>query len=1000
MAETVRVFISSPGDVAEERALARQVLNRLRKKERYKGRIQIEEVSWDDPDNPFTFDAHYSFQKAIDLGLSQPSQCDVVVVILWSRLGSPLSDQFRRPDGRICRSGTEWEYLDALSNPGTKIWLFHRTEPIPYLGDDQDFDAKRAQELAVKAFLKELNDATGANRHGNNGYASPSLFERRFENTLADWLDKRLFSIPVMATADTTTGIQLGEESKDSQKESDKPIREGNPYRGLQSFGSDDAPIFFGRGLETDALVTRVRDGSRVLAVVGASGSGKSSLVAAGLLPRLKMGAVPGSQHWVTARFTPAERGYNPFRALALALPSLLPSGRPSVDDMATRLTSEPGYIETLAGELLTGKPADSELLLFVDQFEELFTARVDKEHRAPFVALMEAIAKANRVRLVLSLRADYYAHCTEYPGLAALLREGSFPLAAPDDRALTEMVEGPARVAGLEVEPGLVVAIARDAGDGPGRLALVEYALENLYNLRRGNTLSVAAYHDELKGIAGLIQRQGDQAAQDASQEVRHKLFDALSEVDTRGGAVRKRAFLDELSEPARGLAKHLGKARLLTADRDPETNRAWVEVAHEAVLRDWPLFSEWLRDYSAFKLWRQGLEMARDRWAGSGQKTDDLLSGGALKEAVLKQRERPEELTAEQTTFITRSRWRNRILKAKVAALVLLAGLVVSSLFSLLIILFSNPWVQRLETRPVIPEMVEIPAGSFCMGSRLPDTPAPAECPDLPEDDEADPDETPARRVSVSAFRLGKYEVTAGEYRRFVKARQAEGNEINWDRDASSVDSLPPSDLAHKDRLPAVNLSYDEAVGYAEWLWEETGRKGPKYRLPSEAEWEYAARGPDAVKTVPLRRRWWSVGPKDVEKKACAHANVLDRKALLALKASGIYINSESFACETDGYVRSAPIGRFDSNRFGLYDMLGNVWEWVHDCYHETYQGRPSEGMAWMDGRDCQSDRQVVRGGSWDNGPKALRSADRLQYIRGDRDDAVGFRLAQDLK
>jgi len=984
--KTVRVFISSPGDVADERALARQVLSRLRKKHRYKGRIQIEEVSWDDPDNPFTFDAHYSFQQAIDLDLAKPSECDVVVVILWSRLGSPLSEDCRKPDGRIYRSGTEWEYLDGLSNPQTRVWVFHRTEPVTYRDDDPDFDIKRAQRLAVKEFLGELNDATGANRHGYNGYPSPSDFARRFEDALAEWLDQRLESVAVVPSAAEVPPPQL--------EEPDEPLWQGNPYRGLKSFGAEHAPIFFGRGPETDALISRVRDGARLLAVVGASGSGKSSLVAAGLLPRLAAGAVPGSKSWVMVRFTPAECGDNPFRALALALLPRLPVGSPDADadSMTARLAAEPGCIESLAERLLDGKPAHAELLLFADQFEELFTARVTQKYRAPFVALLEAVAAARRVRWVLSLRADYYPHCTEYPGLAALLRDGSFPLAAPDRRALTKMVEGPARAAGLDVEEGLADEIANDAGQGPGRLALVEFALEKLYDLRRGNKLNLAAYRDELKGIAGLIQRQGDEVVQGASEAVRHELFDALSEVNVKGGAVRKLAYRDDLSEPAQALVERLEDARLLTVDQDPETGRPWVEVAHEAVLRDWPLFSEWLRNYGAFKLWRQGLEAARQRWVDAGQKSDHLLSGGPLKEALLKQRERPEQLTAEQTTFITWSRRRNWIIKAKVAALALLAGLLISW--------GGNAWVQWLETRPVIPEMVEIPAGSFCMGSRLPDTPAPAECPDLPEDDEADPDETPARRLSVTAFRLGKHEVTAGEYRRFVKAMKAKGKEINGDRDASSVDSLTPSDLAHKDRLPAVNLSYDEAVGYAEWLWEETGRKGPKYRLPTEAEWEYAARGPDTVNTVPLRRRWWSIGPKDVEKKACAHANVLDRKALLALKASGLYINSESFACETDGYVRSAPIGRFDSNRFGLFDMLGNVWEWVQDCYHETYQGRPSEGIAWMDGRDCQSDRQVVRGGSWDNGPKAVRSADRLQYIRVDRDDAVGFRLAQDLK
>jgi hypothetical protein len=936
MAETVRVFISSPGDVAVERALARKVLNRLRKKERYKGRILIEEVSWDDPDNPFVFDAHCSFQGGIDLALPKPSQCDVVVVILWTRLGSPLSDEFRRPDGRICRSGTEWEYLDALSNPGTTVWLFHRTEPVSYLGDDPDFDAKRAQELAVKAFLAKMNDATGANRHGNNGYASPSIFERRFEDTLADWLDRRLLSVPVVTTTATQADNKRVEESKESAKESDKPIWEGNPYRGLQSFGPEHAPIFFGRGLETDALAKRMRDGARVLVVVGASGSGKSSLVAAGLLPRLQAGAAPGSQHWVTARFTPAEHGSNPFRALALAVSPLKPAAGAGADDIASRLATEPGWIETLAGELLTGKPADAELLLFVDQFEELFTARVDKEHRAPFVALMEAIAKAHRVRLMLTLRADYYPHCTEYPGLAALLREGSFPLAAPDDRALTEMVEGPARTAGLEVEPGLVGAIAKEAGDGPGRLALVEYALENLYDLRRGNTLSLAAYRDELKGIAGLIERQGDQAAQGASETARHEVFDALSEVDAKGGAVRKRAFRDDLSEPAKALVERLQDARLLTADRDPETGRAWIEVAHEAVLRDWPLFSEWLREYGAFKLWRQGLEEARQRWAGSGQKTDDLLSGGALKEAELKQQERPNELTPAQIDFILKSRRRaiGQGLKAAAWALLLTslvgAYLIWTSANGLTHTVVWRMALLRLHLAgPPVPDMVPINCSAdkpcwFKMGKA----------------------DTAREAVIEHPYAIGRYEVTFDEYEVFSLSVGAEGG----CQDGHQLGDRLIQDAGFgRGAQPVINVSWQDAQCYADWLSKKTGKR---YRLPSVAEWNYAARAKTST------HYFWGPNPEDA-----------DRYAWFSENAGG----------------RTHPVGEKQPNDWGLHDTEGNVSEWISDC---------------VDAEACISGLREYRGGSWFGEPVDLRSAERLTYTPNSRFSHLGFRLAQDLE
>lgn len=937
MPVTVRVFLSSPGDVADERALARQVLSRLRKKHRYKGRIQIEEVSWDDPENPFTFDAHYCFQKAIDLGLPMPSACDVVVVILWSRLGSPLSEDCRKPDGRIYRSGTEWEYLDALSNPRTKVWVFCRTEPVTYRDDDPDFDIKRAQRQAVKEFLGELNDSTGANQHGYNGYPSPSEFARRFEDALAEWLDQRLESVAAVPPA-----VQLPPPQIEAL---DEPLWQGNPYRGLKSFGAEHAPIFFGRGLETDALVGRVRDGARVLAVVGASGSGKSSLVAAGLLPRLAAGALPGSQDWVAVRFTPAERGDNPFRALALALSPLLPVGSPDTDEIVSQLTNEPGWIETLADRLLAGKSAHAELLLFADQFEELFTARVDKGHRVPFVALVVAVAAARRVRWVLSLRADYYPHCTDYPGLAALLRDGSFPLAAPDARALTEMVEGPARAAGLDVEPGLVAAIAKEAGEGPGRLALVEFALENLYDLRRGNSLSLAAYHDDLKGIAGLIQRQGDQAAQGASEAVRHELFDALSEVDAKGGAVRKRAYRDDLSEPAQALVERLEDARLLTADQDPESGKPWVEVAHEAVLRDWPLFSEWLRNYGAFKLWRQGLEAARQRWVDAGQKCDQLLSGGPLKEARLKQRERPEQLTDEQTTFIRQSRRRDLMRKGQVFALALLLPLLVGAY---LIWTSANGLTHTVVWRtallrlhlagPSAPEMVAIDCSAakpcrFRMG----------------EGDEA-------REVVIDhAYAIGRYEVTFDEYEVFRLTVEADGG----CQDGHALDERSGQDVGWgRGRQPVINVSWQDAQCYAEWLSRKTQQH---YRLPSEAEWEYAAR---AGTTTAF---FWGD----------------DEQA-----AGGYAWYSENAGGKTHA------VGRKKPNPWDLYDMAGNVWEWVADCDDDQELGNGGE----VSGREACG-RRVIRGGSWLYNPVFLRSANRIWFTPVLRLNYLGFRLAQDL-
>jgi formylglycine-generating enzyme required for sulfatase activity len=192
MVETVRIFLSSPGDVADERGLARQVLRRLGKERQFREKVRIEDVSWDDPDDPVTFDAHYTPQEAIDLERPKPSECDVVAVILWSRLGTPLRDEYRKPDGTAFRSGTEWEFLNAVASAKPAVWLYRRTEKVYYDDDDPDFDEKRAQRQAVKDFLGEFREENGALKRSFTDYGSPGEFAERFERNLRDWLTRRL----------------------------------------------------------------------------------------------------------------------------------------------------------------------------------------------------------------------------------------------------------------------------------------------------------------------------------------------------------------------------------------------------------------------------------------------------------------------------------------------------------------------------------------------------------------------------------------------------------------------------------------------------------------------------------------------------------------------------------------------------------------------------------------------------------------------------------------
>ncbi|MFM8331780.1 MAG: formylglycine-generating enzyme family protein [Candidatus Methylumidiphilus sp.] len=268
---------------------------------------------------------------------------------------------------------------------------------------------------------------------------------------------------------------------------------------------------------------------------------------------------------------------------------------------------------------------------------------------------------------------------------------------------------------------------------------------------------------------------------------------------------------------------------------------------------------------------------------------------------------------------------------------------------------------YIESFRDCPDCPEMIRLPGGGFTMGSD-------------DSDPDAESDEKPAHKVKVAAFSLGKYEVTRGQFAAFVAAthHQAAGDWRNPSFDGKSFNQT--------DDHPVVNVSLQDAEAYIAWLNKKTGKT---YRLPKEAEWEYAARvGSKAVRLFGTAIRPWGDGVAG----ACRYANVYDQTTKRTLNFS-----SQEHACE-DGHVYTAPVGSFTVNASGLYDMMGNVWEWTCSTYTETYDG--SEKTCTKDA----SGRRAVRGGSWSDRPRDVRSAKRGRSDPANRDYDLGFRLAQD--
>jgi formylglycine-generating enzyme len=266
--------------------------------------------------------------------------------------------------------------------------------------------------------------------------------------------------------------------------------------------------------------------------------------------------------------------------------------------------------------------------------------------------------------------------------------------------------------------------------------------------------------------------------------------------------------------------------------------------------------------------------------------------------------------------------------------------------------------------------PEMVVIPAGKFMMGS---------------QDSEIgrQKHESPVHLVDIAKpYALGRFEITRGQFALFSNETRYKSDEGCWAIEGgkytdSAIRNWHDTGYLQQDNHPAACISWIDARAYTEWLSKKTGKH---YRLPSESEWEYAARGNTTS------ARYWG----DSADQACRYANVMDSTG-----KTGVPNVQWGHNC-TDGFAFTAPVGSKLPNPFGLYDMLGNVWEWTEDSYHDNYIGAPSDGSAWtIDGKN-----RVIRGGSWLNRGKHVRVAERATDEATDHDNFTGFRIVRMLQ
>lgn len=438
------------------------------------------------------------------------------------------------------------------------------------------------------------------------------------------------------------------------------------PYRGLFAFGEKDAHLFFGRQQFTQDLVSAVTR-KALVAVVGPSGSGKSSVVFAGLVPQL--GKQTGSTGWRIISFRP---GMKPFDALAEALmefpqekPVRLEPTQPRQDDapqfrlsvleLVVNLQQDPQTLCHIIARLYR-ENLGTRLLLIVDQFEELYTLCPEAE-RQPFLdALLDAVRSAPAFTLVLTLRADFYGYALSHRRFSDALQDAVYNLGPMSREELQAAIVQPAAQMQVKLEPGLKDKLIQATWGHAGRLPLLEFALTELWLQQQAGWLTHQAY-DAIGGVEQALANHAETIyaqLHPVDQQRVQRIFVQLVEPGTGTAPSRRLATPDEVGALNWDLVSHLASERLVVTNRNEATGEETVEIVHEALIRSWGRLERWLQMDGEFRRWQEELRRARRQWEESDREEEALLRGKRLSDAKYWYDSRQDELSSRDRQFI----------------------------------------------------------------------------------------------------------------------------------------------------------------------------------------------------------------------------------------------------------------------------------------------------------------------------------------------------------
>ena len=772
-------------------------------------------------------------EKPSQYCMDRVRECDVYVGIIGLRYGSPVRD---RPEV----SYTELEFEAASMDPA-KTRLIFLLDPDALVPASRFTDLKYGE--CQEKFRKRLRDAGIMCKPFSDFHELDKLIYQALKE-----------EAPVALGPGRSPGRIDWTEGK-------------SPYPGLLWFDEDYAPLFFGRDREVDELIGRMSEpGGRALLVSGASGSGKSSVVAAGVWQAVvKQGRLPGSAQWMWLRIQPSD-GDTPFDALARKLKDAWKLAvRPDFTAKGTSLQ------DLLAKHLSQGQ----ELILFVDQLEELFTRGFKVADIQAFLEQLIGAAQAqvNRLHVVAAIRSEFIGKLEGFESTLTILNSGyNYYIGPVSPRALQDMIEKPAQATGYEFEGDLSERILKEAGQEPGNLPLVAYALKQLFEKRKGRTFTAEAYK-AMGGVVGAIGTKADEVLSCVSEEVKG-VFDAvfaeLVYLERERPPTRSRAPLSHFTsdQAAVQLIEALAGQDCRILVKGGNGQGAIVEVAHEKLFTAWPRLEKWIDSSDTDLRLIDFAEEAATRWHETGCHLRDLL-----------RQERTEAIHRALTRF--KKTPSDRLRAFLQPQQMLIARRNDASLSHQDRLLIGQKLAEVGDTRDGVllkdglPDIVwiEIPPGEVKL-------------------------EGVKHVFKVKPFRMAKYPVTNAQFEAFIKAQDGYRNEEWWKDIEQSHEAAQP--IWQEANCPRETVSWYDATAFCSWLSAKTQTS---IRLPTEWEWQQAATGGDPTREYPWPGGW-----------------------------DPIRCNSWESRLSRTTAVGTYPQG---ATQQGLMDMAGNVWEWCLNCY-----------------------------------------------------------------